>query len=349
MKKIKVISVFYVFLLLLITCKQSEYEIRIIDSDIKAEILNGKIKFPIISRLAGDIKEIDSLLLIITPFEDGIFNLYSKSTGQLKYIYNMRGKGPGEFIQPYIGIFNQRLSFWDASRFFSEIYINLDNNQISFTQINSLTIEEGGTHTHRLNDKMIISTNIIGKGMFALYNNNGEIIGDYFGNSPIEGTQDYLPFQGNFAATDSGDLFVFGTSSLGYMCAYEFNEIEPRLKWELLFEKPYFTLENDRIRWDQERHSQGIKDIQIVDSNIFILYSGRSISLRGNTPEGAFSDNLYILNLDGDILKKYQLDIPIFKFTLSKTDSALYGITIEEDWHIVKYNFSDVFHSLDIK
>lgn len=343
MNKVIIISLFSVFLLL-VTCKQSEYEIRIIDSDIKAEILNGKITFPIITQLAGNIIEIDSLLLIVTPFEDGIFNLYSKSTGQIKYVFNMRGKGPGEFIQPYIGNSKQSLSFWDVSRVFSEISIKLDNNQISITQMNNLTIEDGGTHTYRLNDEMIISTNISDKGMFALYNNNGEIIGDYFGNSPIEGTQDYLPFQGSFSTTDSGDLFVFGTYSLGYICAYEFNNIEPRLKWELLFEKPYFTLENDRIRWDKERHLKGIKDIQIVDSKIFILYSGRSISLRGNTPEGAFSDNLYVLNLDGEILKRYQLDIPILNFTFSKTDLALYGITIEEDWHIVKYNFSDLYN-----
>lgn len=343
MKIINIISGALV-LFTFVSCR-NENEIKIIDTNTEAETLYGIIQFPVIAKLAADIIEIDSLLVISTPYnKSSIFDVFSKTTGQVKTSFNKRGRGPNEYIQPSIrqsGV--HTISLWDKNKVFSEIAFGIDSsNDITFDLLKTIKIEEGGTHLYRLNDEEIIST-IHHKGMFKLLNNKGEMIGDYFGHSPLRNIpHEYDLFQGRFTASDSEKLFVFGTYNLGYLCAYDINNnVQPKLKWEFYFDEPSYTLINGEVSWNRN-HVQGINDIKIINDKIYVLYSGKSISLPRNTPEGAFADNLYVLNLEGEILKKIKLDIPILVFTLSKIDSAIYGITITMDWQIVKYDLSDV-------
>lgn len=327
-------------LTVLVSC-QNEEEIRILDTKSDIKILSGKIHFPVVAKLAADIVEIDTLLAVCTPFDkDGIFTAFSKVTGRVKYTFNKRGKGPGEYLQPNIDQYGiDTISFWDINKMFSEILfeLNPDGKNI-YKSLNSLKIKKGGMKVCRFNTELLIS-NIHDQGMFALFNNKGELVGDYFGKKPLREDIGYDRFQGRLAVSPLRSMFVFGTYDLGYLCAYEINKkYQPILKWEFyLQQKPFYSFINGKFKWNNEKHVQGIKDIQISNDKIFILYSGRSISLPGNKPEGAFSDNLYVLNLEGKILDKYKLDIPILKLHFSQADKALYGITVINDWQIVKF------------
>ena len=342
MKKLNIVCGTLV-LIMLVSC-QNEDEIKILDTKIDIDTLYGSIQFPVIAKLAADIIAIDSLLLVCTPFnQDGIFSVFSTLNGQVKCTFNKRGKGPGEYLQPDIKLVGiNMISLWDVNNVFSEVLFGLNaNNEITFNLINSLKISKGGIKVYKFNTELLIST-IHDKGMFALFNNKGELIGDYFGKDPLsDKTKEYDRFQGPIAVSGSRNMFVFGTYDLGYLCAYEINKKDqPILKWEFyIHQMPFYNLINSKVKWDNKRHVQGIKDIQINSAKIFVLYSGKSISLPKNTPEGAFSDNLYLLNMEGEILKKYKLDIPVLTFHFSEMDTALYGITMTDDWQIVKYDF----------
>ncbi len=327
--------------LIFISC-QKEEEIKVMDT-MENEILHGSIEFPVITKFAADVFEIDSLLVVITPFSsDGIFSVYSKHTGHEKFTLRKRGNGPDEYLQP--GIYksgSNLISLWDTNKKFSEINPVLNGEgEITFNLLSSRKINQGGMKIFRFNQDMLISNIHPHSGMFALFNNQGEIIGDYFGKSPLQNVSDnYERFQGLIAVSSQQKVFIYGTSDLGYLCAYELNEMnQPVLKWEYyIHQRPFYKFTNENLEWDEQNHVKGIKGIQIHQNKIIVLYSGKSISLPGNKPEGAFSDNLYVMNTEGEILKKYKLDTPVLKCYYSEKDSALYGITITDDWQIVKF------------
>jgi hypothetical protein len=332
-------------MLILFSCHYED-KIKILDTGkINADTLHGEIQFPVIAILAGDIIVFDSVLLVTTPFNpDGFFSIFSLD-GRIIGTFNKRGRGPDEYIMPVpkkIG--KNKLSLWDTNNIFSEILIEFDaNNEIEFKLLYRHKINEPGYLVFRLNPELFVST-IHEKGLLALFKNNGQLF-DYFGSNLLEiEPQNFHRYQGPIAVSDLGGTFVFGSSSLDYICAYEVNEMnQALLKWEYyLHQEPYYTLIDGDVIWDANNHVQGIKDIQIVNDKILVLYSGRSISLPRNQPEGAFSDNLYILNMKGELLNKYKLDIAVLKVSYSKNNSSIYGITMTDDWQIVKFDFPDI-------
>ena len=332
-------------MVILFSCHYED-KIKILDTGkIDADTLHGEIQFPVIAILAGDIIVFDSLLLVTTPFNpDEFFSIFSLD-GRIIGSFNKRGRGPDEYIMPSprkIG--KNKLSLWDTNNTFSEILIEFDaNNEIEFKLLNRHKINEPGYHVYRLNPELYVST-IHEKGLLALFNNNGELI-EYFGSNPLEiEPKNFHRYQGSIAFSDLDDTFVFGSGSFDYICAYEVNEMnQPLLKWEFyLHQEPYYTLVDGDVSWDANSHVQGIKDIQLINDKILVLYSGRSILLPKNQPEGAFSDNLYILNMKGEILKKYKLDTAVLQVSYSENNSAIYGITMTDDWQVVKFDFPDL-------
>jgi hypothetical protein len=340
--------IFRIFILTIFISCQDKNEVEIKVLDVKSDIitLHGNIEFPVITKFAADIIEIDSLLIVITPFSrDGIFTVFSKYTGIEKCTFSKRGNGPGEYIQPSIHKAGSNIvSLWDTNKRFSEVCLKPDEkSENKFILLSSKRIDQGGMNVYRFNNELMISTIHPDKGMFAFFNNKGEITGDYFGNMPIKNAfAGYDRFQGLIGVSDRQNLFVFGTYDLGYLCSYKIDEMNnPVLKWEFfIHQKPFYKITNHRLIWDEEKHVQGIKGIQLVNNKIIVLYSGKPISLPRNKPEGAFSDKLYLLDTKGNILKKYELDIPVLKIHYSERDMALYGITLTDDWQIVKFNLS---------
>ncbi len=340
--KIHLIIIFIA--MMIISCQKKE-DIKVVGTVMANETLHGSIKFPVITGLALDIIEIDSLLVIITPFSrDEIFKVFSKNTGQERFAFTKRGHGPDEYIQPAIYKGDKSiLSLWDSNNIFSECLLGNENSEITCNLLSRRQIKHGGTQVFRFNHDLFISA-IHPKGLFALFNEKGEIVGDYFGKSPLNVPDIFDRFQGQIAVTTKQDGFVFGTYNLGYLCAYELSDVHnPVLKWEFfIHQKPFYKFEEGRFKWDKQKHVHGIKDIEIHQDKILVLYSGRSASLPGNEPEGAFSDNLFIFNTEGELLKKYKLDIPVLKCCYSEKDSALYGITITDDWRVVKFHIPDI-------
>ena len=334
-----------IIIFILFSCN-NENRIKIIDTgNIDVDILHGEIQFPVVAILAGGIIVFDSLLLVHTPFNpDEFFSIFSLD-GKIIGSFNKRGRGPDEYIFPNIKkIGKNNLSLFDTNNTFSEFSIEFNtNNEIEFELLNRYKIKDPGYNVYRLNPELFVST-IHEKGLLALFNNNGELI-DYFGSNPLEiEPQNFHRYQGEIAVSDLDNIFVFGSSSLDYICAYEVNEMnQPLLKWEFyLHQEPYYTLTDGDVIFDRNSHVQGIKDIQIINDKILVLYSGRSISLPQNQPEGAFSDNLFILNMKGEILKKYKLDTAVLKVSYSEKNSAIYGITMTDDWQIVKFDFPEL-------
>jgi hypothetical protein len=326
--------------LFLFSCQKKE-EIKIVGTKMANETLHGSIKFPVITELALDILEIDSLLVIVTPFSrNEIFKVFSKISGQEKFSFIKRGHGPDEYLQPVIYKTDRNiLTLWDSNNIFSEICLQQnENGELICNLLSQHKLKQGGTQVFRFNHDLLIST-IHPKGMFAFFNEKGEVVGNYFGKNPLNVSGIYDRFQGQIAVTNKQDGFIFGTYNLGYLCAYEIIDVNnPILKWEYYIQqKPYYKLEKGNFKWDKQKHVQGIKGIQIHKEKILVLYSGRSASLPGNDPKGAFSDNLILFNMDGEILKKFKLDTSVLKCHYSEKDSALYGITITDDWRIVKF------------
>jgi hypothetical protein len=352
--KNQIIAALFLITLVLSSCqnKSNERNIKVLDTNVPKEELHGSIQFPVVAGIAGDLYELDSLLLVWTPSNpvyssEGFFSIVSKTTGDVKYVFDEKGRGPEEYIMPKVKLTEKNVvSLWDGnSNTYAEIAIVQDSaGDIAYDFLRDITIKKGGHSIHKYNEDTLISS-VNTKGLFALFNDNGKQMGRYFGRNPLgESIGNYrISFQGIGAISKSPNLFVFGTLDLGYLCAYEIDKKKPALKWECYIDKPYYSIENGRIKWDEDKHVKGIRDIQIINSYILVLYNGKSVTSPVDKPEGVLSDSVFVFDLKGNLVKKFHLDVPVLQIMYSQNDQAMYGTTMKnEDWHIVKFKVSSL-------
>ena len=169
------------FFTLLFSCyKENINEIKVIKNDRQVKKIKGELLFPVITRLASDIYEVDSLLLVCTPFEKkSLFSLYSKNNANLISVFEKRGKGPNEFIQPSIHkLQNNVFSLWDSNKKYSELKIYAKDSKIYYTILNNLTFNNAGLKLYKFNNDIYISV-INPDGMFTLMDLKGKEISKF--------------------------------------------------------------------------------------------------------------------------------------------------------------------------
>jgi WD40 repeat protein len=72
----------------------------------------------------------------------------------------------------------------------------------------------------------------------------------------------------------------------------------------------------------------------ITENEIWVLYSG---NIMGSKPNGYLKDVLFVFDLNGVPLRRYQLDIPIFRFDVDPVENKIYAITDIPEFRIVTF------------
>lgn len=72
-----------------------------------------------------------------------------------------------------------------------------------------------------------------------------------------------------------------------------------------------------------------------TSKEIYVLYSGRFYR---PGEKNYLLDRLFVFDWDGNLLRQYKLDIPIFRFVIDENKQILYGITDSPEFRIVRFN-----------
>lgn len=75
---------------------------------------------------------------------------------------------------------------------------------------------------------------------------------------------------------------------------------------------------------------------QSVGNEIFVLYSGKVFNPKKND---YLKDKILVFDWEGKAQKLYQLDVPIFDFSVDLKSRTIYGLTDKPESHIVQFKF----------
>ena len=72
-----------------------------------------------------------------------------------------------------------------------------------------------------------------------------------------------------------------------------------------------------------------------TDDELFVLYSGKYYH---PGDKNYLLDHMLVFDWDGNILRQYKLDIPIFRFTIDSSTHTIYGLTDTPEFRVIRYH-----------
>lgn len=257
-----------------------------------------------------------------------------------------RGNGPGEIISP------SSLQLKDG-KFFTFDFDRKKINQIDISSDTTLTLKEVedinfNTRLFVINyqGSHMIATGLFDDAWFASLKGNGEIISkvdfptfEETNNIPkMELSMLYIST--HIANKPDNKKVVAATQDLGVISFL--NYIDGSILEEykrIKYYGPKFTLQ-DRggIVWSRDGQA-GFCDLDCDDEYVYALYSGKTITEHGMLSHHC--ENLLVYDWDGNPVKHYTLDIPLFSMKFDKEKNTVYGIGYNPEGVFVEYQLDE--------
>lgn len=73
-----------------------------------------------------------------------------------------------------------------------------------------------------------------------------------------------------------------------------------------------------------------------VNNMIYLLYSGKFFDLK-DTKDSYLLNQIFVFDWDGNPLKRYILDTPVFWFTIDARQKRIYGLTDSPDYRVIEF------------
>lgn len=119
------------------------------------------------------------------------------------------------------------------------------------------------------------------------------------------------------------------------ICAIENGKIE-RIK-EIIYYYPNVHIDNTNnttVAYSRD-NTFGFMDMDVSDTNIYVLFSGRKYRDIGS--DAFSSPNLLVFDWEGNPVQLYELEIPLTYMTYDEKEHAIYGIGHAPESILVKY------------
>lgn len=258
-----------------------------------------------------------------------------------------RGNGPGEIISTIsLQVKDGRFLIYDADRRkISRINISSDTTlilkeveEIGFDK-RLFIINYQGSH--------MIATGLFEDAWLATLKGNGEIISkvdfpsfEETDNTPkMELSMLYLST--HTANKPDNKKVVAATQDLGVISF--FNYIDGSILEEykqLKYYGPDFSLlERGGIAWSKDGLI-GFCGLDCDDEYVYALYSGRTFNEHGMLSHHC--ENLLVYDWDGNPVKHYILDIPMYSMKYDKKNNSIYGIGYHPEGVFVEYQLDNL-------
>ena len=316
-------------------CGSTKDEVE--EVDIKAETIIESVP----TRLPGEIFIKDNTLIMIDPFSsDGFIRIYDMSDGAEIAKGGILGKGPEEFITPVASqIYEDQLVVFDPN--LSRIgYFNIDsiiNNRKSLTQIDKSESYEDLIGLIKIDHERSLGIDFGDKPLKIIKPATSAII--EFGKHPIdeELNNGFEVFQGSVKYNADEELIAYAYFPTQHIDLYQKDGDAFKLKWAKEFQEPDFTIVNGTLKW-RENQLKGFSDISFTKDYIVTLVNeGMKVNDVGRDIKH-MPKTLFVLDYQGNFLRKYHLDIPILRLSTNLSSNTIYAIGINPDFCLIKYN-----------
>lgn len=313
-------------------------------------------------------KVIQSRLFHFTP-ADGvsclITNEYTDTLGYLPSI----GNGPGEFISSLpdfagISLSKDTLYMYDTSiRTVKKYLLHFETDRVRSMFIDKTKLQEKSKPGQRILDWGINRLKRLDNGYyvgfcdiatqytFTLFDSKLNEI-TKFGEYPIknmfdEGKLHWTPcFDGPLEI--QGNSIYHATRDFAYMARYDVNnEGEVKLVWKKFYAKTKCRSSNNGIIFKSD-NIQGFTSIAIGKEHIFAAYSGvKSGELyRQRSGMALYPRTIVIFDLQGNPLKKFQLQGRFVPICLDEDEEYLYVQHDDPDTSLWRYKVSDMLRQI---
>lgn len=312
--------------------------------DAKAMIIDDFEKWGILNPVG--IVKLDSFIAVGYPNEKTNISIVNLFTDQRRDIIP-RGSGPGEATNvSYIsGIKPDAVVTIDPN--VGTYFICDVQKAMNDTTYRPSTFSLGNEQKTALTaacEDFIIGTGIYEKGKY-MYHSFADSSTHYFLEHSITPGYEKLTQEANNILYLSNVLrikpdnkkFACVNIHCGLLdiCSIEDNKIE-RIK-ETVYYYPKAQIDNSNntaVAYASD-NTFGFMDMDVSDTNIYVLFSGRKYKEMGTD---AFSaPNLLVFDWDGNPVTAYQLDIPLTYMTYDEKEHAIYGIGHAPEAVLVKY------------
>lgn len=290
------------------------------------------------------IDEISSFLILVSEesVSNNLISLYEKSNLNHVYSFAKYGKGPGELLTPVtidVNSNNNQFLIQDGTKKKGFIY-ELDS--ILYKRGNYIPKEESIVNYPDLfcydlfymADDIFLTTTFHKNKQFLFIDKMGNVL-NAFGNYPeikqMENTNKNLYgdiFQGVYAIRPDRSKMVQALLMFDKIIIYDlFNEGK---------RTTIKTGENNPFQREFKKTAQDFSYISTYcsDSIIYALWGGNSI--KGKTPTGNF---LQLFDWQGNHIKTFFLNVPLFDFCVDESERKIYGINFELNESLTVYNF----------
>ncbi len=253
-----------------------------------------------------------------------------------------RGNGPGEIIATMCYQVNEnRFLTFDTAR--NKIY------QVVVSPDTTLVLEEvEEIHIDKMLSRVdyqgshVITNGLLEDAWLVTMKSNGEIMSGV--NYPsFKETNDAQPITLSFiylnthvARKPDNKKVVAATQNLGVISFFHYIDglILEEYQQIKYYGPQFFLAEGGSVAWSRDGLT-GFCGLDCDDTHVYALYSGRTFTEHG--VECFYCEHLLVYDWDGNPVKHYTLDIPLYFMQFDKERETIYGIAYHPEGVFVEY------------
>jgi hypothetical protein len=338
-------------LLILISCSaKNEYvnleKLNLNDFKIEKKLKGDIINFEPFVMRPSDLLVIDSLLVTIELAEKKLFHIYNLNTKKKIAEVIYRGQGPNDMIMPqFLDVNDNIISIADMAtstiyKYYISDFIKTDNLPVPFkiTQLGEMI----NTDIENFNDNILCSTYSDGFQL-SIFDPEGNKIKDIIEYPPTTSTYTNIEKRDAFYMN-----FTTNRSDRIILCYYMTDLIKVYDQQANLYKrihgpdhffshvKEYRNGEISLSTLKKGLNRDAYFSPENAGDEFMVLYNGGYI----DDPDHSVSCNkLFSFNWNGKPNVIYNIDDPIFSFTVDAKNKKIYGISETPEYHIVEYSY----------
>ena len=295
----------------------------------------------------GDIQKDGDYLTVLDYQHDSLFHRIDLKKNRYMGMSGAKGQGPDDFIHPSSlkSMGKGRFSCYDsAKREVNMVSFNQDNVTLEVAKLlkndNFMTFD-----IVPLSENLFIVNGETSGAMFALVNKKGEVLSlsDEYpykdeAEKQIPDRFRAMAYQGTLRVIPNG-YFAYATSSAKQIHLYKVENEEIKKVGEVIDGYAHYETNTSNTGGYGVAHDgkypKSYWDLAVTDKNVYAVYSGRSFQ---EYKIGIFEcETIHVYDWSGNLVKTYQLDVPITQFCLDEATNTIYATANIPDPTIVRF------------
>ena len=294
-----------------------------------------------------DITVKDTLLFLKNLYTEYVYDIYNLKNNEKVNKFLQIGQGPDEFLFPMIvQSMDDNVRIFDRRKAILKEYLVSDllGNQIPVSIKDIPLRNNASAKVAVLSDGAILaSINMLPRGGFDIYNSDGiflDSIGKFpeFTQGNLSDAEKILSFQSDFTTNLTDRIF---TSYLytDLIEIYDFKgncikRIHGPNQIPLAMDTRSASGGGTAARTIKGKTYACYSSPVYAGNEVFVLYFGE---LWENYEERNFK--IIVFDWNGKPLRMYELDTPLFTFTVDHKNKIIYGLTDSPEFRIIKFNY----------